>query len=907
MSEPIFVVSKDGSHSPITADILVERFLHVATAEETPRLDMRMLANKVMSFIYSGIPQHELDEEVSRVCMSLSTLHPYYSYLGGRLLAIGLQEETAKYGSFTDRMHAFQDATGLLDTNWLRYIDANADVINSAINRSLDRTYDYFGFKTLHNSYFLRDRKRIFETPQDLWMRVASYINQGDLEQILRTYRLFSEGNYTHATPTLFHAGYKRFTGSSCFLLGLNDSTEGIAKLWHDIAQISRHSGGVGIHVSGLRGKNSLIKGNNGRSSGVIKLLKVVNEVAREFDQAGKRPAAIAAYLEPHHPDIFGFVDLRRNTGSETERARDLFLALFVSDLFMKQVRDDREWYLLSPDECPGLNDVYGEEYENLYWSYVNAGKARDVVPARKLMKTIMDAQIETGMPYIVYKDSINKKSNQKNIGIVRSSNLCAEIALTSSENEYAVCNLCSLAVNRFVLPFESRRRWTIYTVSESTYCDWTRSFMQYYGYDYDEMTELPASVKAAIRTNGEYISYPQIFYGEDYIGGFKELWNYTAGTYDYNALEGVAYQAAKNLDGVIDLIYCPLPEIQLSNLQHRPLGVGIQGVADALVMQRIPFESERAVQFNALMMESIYLGCMRASCDIARSRMEPMGELKRLCERDAVVLPATYDKEFDVSLGKTEQLVSLYHMLKPNKYDIAITNEFAGAYSTYKGSPISEGLFQFDLWGEKPSQPDRWEDLRRQILKYGVRNSTVTALMPTASTSQILGNNECFEFFTNNIYTRNTLAGDFPLVNKYLINDLSSIGLWTPEHNIKDMILAYSGSLQSIDAIPSQIKIMYKTMWETKQLWVMKQARARAPFVDQTQSMNLFMAVPDYERLFSAHMWGWENGLKTGMYYLRSRPASSAVQVTIDPRLTRKAQSHKGDEKGEGCLMCSS
>ncbi len=687
----------------------------------------------------------------------------------------------------------------------------------------------------------------------------------------------------------------------NCFLLGTNDDLFDISETWNGCAQISKWAGGIGLHVSNIRGKNSVIKGTNGKTSGIVPFLKVFNDIARWIDQGGKRPGSIAIYLEPHHPDIFEFLDLRKNFGSETERARDLFLALWISDLFMKQVESDGDWYLLSSDDCPNLNEVYGNEYETLYWQYVSENKYRQKIKARKLWVSILETQIETGMPYIGFKDSVNRKCNQKNLGTIKSSNLCIEITEYSDKDEYAVCNLASIALSSFIKPFNNdpNNKWLIYTKPYCKYCNYAKKYLDNLKIPFEEKefnSDNLEELKSLVDPNKK-LTFPQIFvkkfYENKHIGGWSDLYKYIKGTFDYNELKKTAYIATINLNNVIDINYYPVIQTKRSNLKHRPIGLGIQGLADALVLMKIPFDSEEAVKFNALVMETIYISSVRASIDLSKERQENMKILIESKEN--------YPEYYDIDYNKEDKL---YHLVKPNQCELKrdINKTYLGAYSSFEGSPFSEGKFQFDLWNVEPEYKEEWSELKEEIKKYGIRNSLLTALMPTASTSQILGNNECFEFFTNNIYTRKTQAGDFILVNKYLVNDLIGIGLWNKE--LKDLIIANNGSIQNIDIIPSELKELYKTIWEIKQIWVLKSALARGPFVDQTQSMNIFMAEPDYQRLNSSHFWGWKNGLKTGMYYLRSKPSSDATKFTIDPSLMKKVNNNNSNDNT--CESCS-
>jgi ribonucleoside-diphosphate reductase alpha subunit len=579
---------------------------------------------------------------------------------------------------------------------------------------------------------------------------------------------------FIHATPTLYNSGTNNNQLASCFLLGMNDSVDGIFKCIKDIALISKGAGGIGLHMHKIRSKNSYIRSTNGTSNGIIPLCKVLNETARYINQGGKRPGSIAVYLEPHYPEIMEFLNIRKNTGAESERARDLFTAMWVSDLFMKRVHSNSDWSLFDPDECPRLEDTYGEEFEELYAQYEKDGKARNVIPARKVWNAILSSQIETGTPYILYKDNINKKSNQKNVGIIRSSNLCAEIVEYSDANEYSVCTLASVSLSTFV----------------------------------KEENEIKS--------------------------------------FDFDKLIEVMDIMVKNLNMVIDNNYYPVEETRISNLKHRPIGIGIQGLADVFAKMKMPFDSPEAATLNRQIFETMYFGAMKSSHQLAKKD---------------------------------------------------------GAYSTFRNSPISEGIFQFDLWNEKPTMNYDWDKLKEDVKKDGVRNSLLIALMPTASTSQILGNNECFEPFTSNIYTRRTIAGDFVIINKYLVEDLLKIGLWNKE--IKDMIIANNGSVQNIDSIPQDIKNLYKTVWEIKQKALIDLSIGRGPFVCQTQSMNLFFEEPTTEQLTSAFFYSWKKGLKTGCYYIRTRPKVQAQQFTIDPTMVKAGKKEVEETEG-GCEMCS-
>jgi len=906
-SNNMYVTKRNGRTENVQFDKITERIQKLINQNET-ELDATLVAQKTVASIFPGISTEDLDIESAKKSANLSTTHPLYSKLAGRILVSNLHKKTQL--TFVQKMNKIQEITsnnsknniGLLNCNWIDWLNQYNDEINNIIDYNRDYNMDFFGFKTLERAYLLKDPKtnKILERPQDMWMRVATFINQGDLENTKKTYDMMSQGYYTHASPTLYNSGSKRSQMSSCFLIGTDDCIEGITKTWSDVSKISKWAGGIGIHVSNIRAKDSIIRGTNGPSSGIIPMLQVYNNIARYINQGGKRKGSFAIYLEPHHPDILDFLELRKNFGAETERARDLFLALWISDEFMKQVESDSDWFLMCPDKCPGLNDVYGDEFKELYWKYVKENKYNSKISARKLFKSIMDSQIETGNPYILFKDSSNKKSNQKNIGTIKSSNLCAEILQYSDDKETAVCNLASIAINKCVIPFDGSGDWVIYTKENCNFCKWAKIYMNSKKLHYTE--HINADIKTIFKK--DKITFPQILHNGKIIGGFNNLYKYTKCKYDFDKLYKVAYTATTNLNAVIDINFYPTNEAKKSNMRHRPIGLGIQGLADTLVLMGINFESQESLDFNSEMMETIYYAAMKASNNIAKQRNILIKKLYTYAfAKDS--MPDFYDSNAKPFSDEYHNII--YHELKLHKFEFDKINskvDYNGAYSTFVGSPVSSGILQFDMWNVKPKNIEKWNKLKEEIKRYGVRNSLVTALMPTASTSQILGNNECFEFFTNNIYTRRTLAGDFTVVNKYLVQDLIDLNLWS--NDMKQKILADDSSIQNIKEIPDIVKKLYKIIWEIKQSWVLKNAKARAPFVDQTQSMNIFIGVPDYRTLYSCHMWSWKNGLKTGMYYLRSKPSRGAIKFTVDPNLVKKEQNEIIIEDQEGCEMCS-
>jgi ribonucleoside-diphosphate reductase alpha chain len=715
------------------------------------------VAKKVIEGLFDGVTTSELDNLAAETAASLTTKHPDYALLASRIAVSNLHKNTIKSFSETMRLlHEYidpktgKDASLIADDVW-EVIQTNAELLDSTIIYDRDFGFDYFGFKTLEKSYLLKINGKIAERPQHLFMRVSVGIHKHDIESAIKTYHLMSERWFTHATPTLFNAGTPKPQMSSCFLLTMkDDSIDGIYDTLKQTAKISQSAGGIGLSIHNVRATGSYISGTNGTSNGIIPMLRVFNDTARYVDQGGgKRKGAFAIYLEPWHADIFEFLDLRKNHGKEEMRARDLFYALWVSDLFMERVEANEDWSLFCPHEAPGLADCFGAEFVALYTRYEKEGRARKVIKAQDLWFAVLDAQVETGTPYLLYKDAANSKSNQQNLGTIKSSNLCTEIMEYTDANEIAVCNLASLALPRYVID----------------------------------------------------------------------------GAFDHQKLYDVTYQATINLNRIIDGNYYPVAEAEYSNLRHRPIGLGVQGLADAFIQLRLPFESDEAKQLNKEIFETIYFAAMTASKDLAIAE---------------------------------------------------------GPYETFKGSPLSKGKFQFDLWNVSPASTRwDWENLRLDVMNHGVRNSLLVAPMPTASTSQILGNNECFEPYTSNIYTRRVLSGEFIVVNKYLLRDLVNLGLWTPA--MKDKIITANGSIQDIAEIPAEIKELYKTVWEIKMRNIIDMAADRGAYVCQSQSLNLFINSPNASKLTSMHFYAWKKGLKTGMYYLRTQAASQAVKFTVE------------------------
>jgi ribonucleoside-diphosphate reductase alpha subunit len=771
------VTKRNGDKEAISLDKITNRVSVLSTGLN---IDPIVVVQKAVPGLYNEITSTEIDTYLAETAASLTVEHPDYSYLAARIKANSLHKDTPGFIIATKNL--FDD--GLLREEYYNKVMASAEDIESIIDYDRDYNFDYFAFTTLIRAYLLKFENKTIERPQDLWMRVALTVS-GDafnFDKVKETYDSLSNGYYTHATPTLFNSGLKMQQLSSCFLIGMeDDSIEGIFNTIKDCALISKTAGGIGMHAHNIRGSGSRIKSTNGKSNGLIPFLKIFNETAKSVDQGGgKRKGSFAVYLEPWHADIEQFLELRKNTGAEEFRARDLFYALWIPDLFMKRVEDDGDWTLMSEHECPGLSDAYGNEFVKLYEKYEKEIPHLEKIKARDLMSKIIEAQIETGQPYMLYKDSINNKSNQKNIGVIKSSNLCAEIVEYSDKSETSVCNLASIALPKFIKKSKGKKK-----------------------------------------------------------------------EYDYKALYKIAKLATKNLDEVIDINFYPTDKTETSNSKHRPIGLGIQGLADVFFELEIAHDSEEAKVINKLIFETIYFGALEASHELAKEK---------------------------------------------------------GAYSTFKGSPLSEGQFQFDMWGASPSDMWDWETLREKIKKDGVRNSLTTACMPTASTGIILGNTETFQIQTSNIYKRQTLSGEFLLVNRHLVKALSQRNLWNKE--MRDKIILENGSVQNISNFPEDLKETYKTVWETSQKSVIDMAADRAPFIDQTQSMNLWLSTPTFGKVNSMHMYAWKKGLKTGMYYLRSRSAVDAVKVTVSSEKVAKEDFIKSQvtesNEPEDCLTCS-
>ena len=777
------VIKRSGEHEVIAFDKILARIRNVGQQAGIAAVNYTALAMKVIDQLYDGIPTTKIDELTAEQCATMATQHPDYGTLAAYVIVSNHHKNTPPtFYEAMRQLHEFRDVrdqpSPLIGDEFWAVVCTHHNELEAMVDASRDFLIDYFGFKTLERSYLMRTNGRTVERPQYMWLRVSVGIHGSDLCKVRTTYDLMSQKYFTHATPTLFNAGTLKPQLSSCYLIAMeSDSIDGIFNTLKECANISKHAGGIGVHVHNIRASGSHIRGTNGVSNGLVPMLRVFNNTARYIDQGGKRNGTIAVYLEPWHADITHFLEMKMNHGDEDAKGRDLFYALWVPDLFMRRVKADAEWSLFCPDECPGLSDVYGDEFDQLYVRYEAEGRQRSRVKARDLWFRILDSQMETGTPYLCYKDAVNKKTNQKNLGIIRSSNLCSEIMEYSDDKETAVCNLASIALNRF-------------------------------------------------------------------IAG-----NQGSPVFDFEKLHEVTRIVTENLNRVIDVNYYPTPKTRVSNMAHRPIGIGIQGLADTFMLLDLAFSSDEARTLNRRIFETMYHAALTASCDLAEQCGEP--------------------------------------------------------YSSFLGSPASRGILQYDMWGVEPEAGRYdWTALKARIVHHGLRNSLLLAPMPTASTSQILGNTECFEPISSNIYTRRTMAGEFILVNRHLIADLQAAGMWN--EGVKNNIVANKGSVQHIGGLSEHLKRKYCTVWEIPMKHVIDMAADRGAFICQSQSMNLWMEDPNYAALTSMHFYAWTKGLKTGMYYLRRKARHQPQQFTIEPESKKGEKGEKGENEDEGCTMCS-
>jgi len=774
------VIKRSNEYEEVSFDKVLRRISKLSTGID---VNFHEVAQKVCSRIYDGVNTDQLDELAGNICSSLIVDNPDYDTLAARIAVSNHHKKT--YNTFTETIEKLYSNPGnqLISDEVYHVAMANKEKLNAAVDYERDYLFDYFGFKTLEKSYLLgsNNNSSPIERPQDMWMRVSIGIHGSDIDRAIETYDLMSWKKFTHATPTLFNFGTKRQQGSSCFLINMeSDSVDGEYNTLRECALISKYAGGIGVHIHNVRANGSIIRGTNGKSTGIVPMLRVYNDCARHINQAGKRNGSFAIYIEPWHADIFAFLDLKKNHGNEAERARDLFYALWIPDLFMRRVRENGKWSLMCPDQCPGLSDAFDDsscdnkKFTELYQQYEKEGKFVKQVQAQDVWFKILEAQIETGTPYMLYKDAVNSKTNHKNLGTIKSSNLCSEIVQYTSPEEIAVCNLASICLPSYIV------------------------------------TNLHGEIS------------------ESY--------------FDFEQLRKNVGVITRNLNLIIDKNFYPVEKAKISNMRHRPIGIGVQGLADTFLKLDLAYDSEEAKILNRQIFETIYYGALQMSCELAMA---------------------------------------------------------AGSYETFAGSPMSKGILQYDMWGVKPSDLWNWDELKNLIVKHGVRNSLLVAPMPTASTSQIMGNTEAFEPITSNIYKRKTLAGEFILVNKFLVKELQNIGVWNT--NMKEKIIANDGSIQNLEEIPSEIANKYKTVWEIRQKDIIDMAADRGAFVDQSQSMNLYQSSPTFSKLTNMHFYGWDKGLKTGIYYLRSKAKAATQKFSINSEKTKANY-----EAPEPCLECS-
>ena len=915
------VIKRDGKVEIVAFDKILNRVKRLGNGEL--EVNYTELTKKIIDRLYNGINTSKIDELLAQQCASLSTTHYDYETLASRVIISNHKKNTSD--SFFDTMkqlYDFKDIhnkhSPLVSEKFMKdVISLSKDgVCQIPIDYSRDNLIDYFGFKTLERAYLMRINDKIVERPQHMWLRVSIGIHGDDREAVIETYNLMSQKYFTHATPTLFNAGTPRPQLSSCYLIAMeDDSIGGIYSTLSDCAKISKWAGGIGLHVHNIRASGSHIRGTNGRSNGLVPMLRVYNTTARYVDQGGgKRHGSFALYLEPWHKDIVAFLDMKKNHGDEEQRARDLFYALWIPDLFMKRVRDNEVWTLMCPDQCPGLSDVYGEEFESLYCEYEKNAPETDKMMARDLWFKIMDSQIETGTPYMLYKTACNNKSNQKNLGTIKSSNLCTEIIEYSDKNQTAVCNLASLGLSKFVKNVIPNENIKVYSKSVCKYCKRTKKFLNENGIKFQEIIldddkERHNFYEAVKLSKGVAINtVPQIFVGDKLIGGYSNLREYIKPVFDYELLHKVTKVIIRNLNKVIDVNFYPTDKTQRSNFLHRPVGLGVQGLADVFALLNIPFHSDAAKEINRNIFETMYHASIQTSLELSKERTAIMLCLKNAREAgkwdfDDNGINSDISRSYKLNI-ENDNLSRMLKKYKPVKAELTNIHDInlLGSYSSFEGSPAHLGKLQFDLWNVKPSDRYDWDALKLEVQKSGLRNSLLIAPMPTASTSQILGNNECFEPFTSNIYVRRTIAGEFVIINKHLIKELIEAGKWNESN--KNLIISNNGSVQALD-ISDSLKEKYKIVWEIPMKHILEMAADRGPYICQSQSTNLWMKNPDYKKLTAMHMFAWKQGLKTGIYYLRTKAKAAPQQFTIDPSTTKDNKESEYDEEEE-CLMCS-
>uniref|UniRef100_A0A6C0AYE9 ribonucleoside-diphosphate reductase n=1 Tax=viral metagenome TaxID=1070528 RepID=A0A6C0AYE9_9ZZZZ len=925
MQEEMHVKKRNGNLEIVSFDKILARLKTLGNLSNIS-INYTTLVIKIIDQLYNGIETSRIDELTAQQAATMSTIHPDYGVLASYLVISNLHKKTDK--SFTKSMNMiynFQDNNNnhipLLSNDFISIVNKYASYFDNIIDYQRDYLIDYFGFKTLERAYLFHLNKKIIERPQHVWLRVAICIHKEDINAIKETYDLMSLKYFTHATPTLFNAGTPRPQLSSCFLTAMeSDSVDGIYNTLKECANISKWAGGIGIHIHNIRAKGSHIRGTNGTSNGIVPMLSVFNKTARYIDQGGgRRNGSFAIYIEPHHADIEDYLDLKKNHGDEELRARDLFYALWISNLFMERVKNNAKWSLFCPDSAPGLSEVYDEDYKVLYEKYEVEKKYVKQINARDLWIQILDSQMETGTPYMLYKDSINKKSNQKNLGTIKSSNLCCEITEYSDENETAVCNLASIALSKFIIetdnPFSNNI--LIYTKDNCNWCILMKALLKRRNISF---------LETKLKTDDEIRNFkeiwnvetvPQLIDNEKLVGGFTEVLNKLRNKFDYELLHKITKIITKNLNKVIDINFYPTEKTKRSNLYHRPIGIGVQGLADAFIMMDIPYDSELAKIVNKKIFETIYHAALEQSMELSLERNEDMNIL-----RGEYMISWNFrnedndlSREYEINdymnasssstITNETKISALLKKNTPIRCEIERETNCYGSYSSFDGSPASNEILQFDMWNISPDDRYDWNKLKQQIKKNGLRNSLLVAPMPTASTSQILGNNECFEPLTSNIYSRRTLAGEFILTNKYLIKELLELGIWNEE--IKNNIILNKGSIQYIENIPKFIKEKYKIVWEIPMKHLIDMSKDRGAFICQSQSLNLWMEDPDAKSLTNMHFYAWNSGLKTGIYYLRRKPKHQPQQFTIEPTQNTITEQKDSVYIEKECEMCGS
>lgn len=922
------VIKRSGETETVSFDKILNRVKKIGN-EFNLKINYSGLVIKVIDQLHDNISTSKIDELTAEQAASLSTKHPDYGTLASALVVSNLQKNTTdKFSEAMNKLFNFKDVNNsevpLLSKTFISVVNKNTEFFNSLVDHKRDYLIDYFGFKTLERAYLMHINKIIIERPQYMWLRVAICLHKNDLEKVKTTYDLMSQKYFTHATPTLFNAGTPRPQLSSCFLIAMeSDSVDGIFNTLKECANISKWAGGIGLHIHNVRGTGSHIRGTNGTSNGIIPMLGVFNKTARYIDQGGgKRAGSFAIYIEPHHPDIEDFLDLKKNHGDEELRARDLFYALWISDLFMERVHTNSKWSLFCPDRSPGLDDCYGEEYKKLYLDYESKNLYVKQINARDLWIKVLDSQMETGTPYMLYKDSVNYKSNQKNLGVIKSSNLCTEITEFSNKDETAVCNLASIGLSKFIK--ETPNPFTDVTVYSKNDCNWCvlmKALLKKRGIDYNEIVLSTDEEFSEFKEKNSVQTLPQLFDNGVLIGGYNKVEDILRHKFDYEKLHSVTKIVTENLDKIIDINFYPTEKTKRSNLNHRPIGIGVQGLADVFVLLDLPFESDEAKKININIFKTIYHAALEQSNQIAIDRMTDieylideysLGNWTFKTENDICTEYNIYnvtDASITNAINNDNKIDRLLNKYTPIRKEIENTwghKNLCGSYSSFEGSPAHNGILQFDMWDRNPDTDSDinydWNTLKQSIKEYGLRNSLLVAPMPTASTSQILGNNECFEPFTSNIYSRRTLAGEFIIVNKYLINDLINLGMW--DDTIKNNIIQNKGSIQYIDTIPKRLKEKYKIVWEIPMKNLIDMSRDRGAYICQSQSLNLWMEDPTAKTLTNMHFYSWRQGLKTGIYYLRRKPRHQPQQFTIEPESKKSKKDVECDENG--CTMCS-